>query len=148
MDRPEIDERWLDGAPDRVEESIEVDSPAGDVWEALTDAAILSEWFDADVEIDVRVAGSGRVLERDGTVREVLVTDVDPGRRLAWHWWDDRGRLSSVEFTVEPVVDATRIRVVEVLVPDTEPRARASASVNWTAALQRAAAPFTLVTVR
>jgi uncharacterized protein YndB with AHSA1/START domain len=100
-----------------VEERIELDAPITDVWAALTDPDQLGEWLGGDVELDVRPAGAGRVVDTDGTVRDVLVTAVDAHRRIAWHWWDERGDLSSVEITVEEVGPATAVRVVEVLVP-------------------------------
>ena len=120
----------------RIEQTIDVDAPIADVWEAVTDPDALADWLGAGVDLDVRVAGTGRVVDHDGTVRQVLVTDVEPGQRLAWHWWSDDGELSSVELTLEPLVDATRVRVVEVLLPATGGSLQASArlaSCRWSA---------------
>ena len=57
-------------------------------------------------------------------MRDVLVTAVDHHRRIAWHWWDDRNGLSSVEVTVQDVGESTRVRVVEMLVPSTDDERR------------------------
>ena len=122
----------------RVEQTIDLDAPAADVWEAVTEPDALAHWLGADVQLDLVVTGTGRVVEHDGTVREVLVTDVEPGRRVAWHWWSDDGELSSVELTLEPLVDATRVRVVEILLPAAGPAMRASASASscrWSSVL-------------
>jgi hypothetical protein len=61
----------------------------------------------------MRPGGCGHVID-DGVRREVLVTAVEPGRRLAWHWWADGGELSSVEITLLPAGRGTRVRVVEI----------------------------------
>ena len=116
-----------DGA--RVEQCIDLDASLDDVWSALTDPAQLGEWLGGEVSLDVRPAGVGRVVDTDGTARDVLVTDVEHHRRIAWHWWDDRDGLASVELTVEEIGERTRLRVVEVLVPsgDDEPRITACA---------------------
>ena len=118
---------------------MDLDAPVGDVWDAITDPAALAAWLGAEVELDIAVAGTGRAVDHDGTVREILVTDVEPGHRLAWHWWSDDGELSSVELTLEPLVDATRVRVVEVLLPTDGGSLRASASVascSWAMAFR------------
>jgi uncharacterized protein YndB with AHSA1/START domain len=117
----------------RVEQHVELDAPIDDVWDALTDPDQLAAWLGGEVDLDVRPAGTGRVVDDDGTVHEVLVTTVDHHRRIAWHWWDDRNGLSSVELTIEEVGDATHLRVVEVLVPSTGDSERVVACTRrWT----------------
>ena len=82
----------------------------------LTDPDELAEWLDAEVDLDLEPGAVGRVIDPDGTVRQVLVTDVEPGRRLAWHWWSDDDELSSVELVLEPLDDdRTRVRVTETI---------------------------------
>jgi Activator of Hsp90 ATPase homolog 1-like protein len=93
---------------DEVVEEIAVDGGPDDVWAAV----VAGEWLGDDVELDVRVGGTGHVTD-DGATRQVLVTAVEPGRRIAWHWWSDDGDLSSVEVTVVPDGAATIVRVVE-----------------------------------
>src|SRR5690606_36410049 len=61
-------------------QQIDLDATVDEVWRSLTDPDELAEWLDADVDLDVAPAGAGRITEPDGTVRQVLVTDVDPGR--------------------------------------------------------------------
>ena len=91
-----------------------LDAPPDDVWHAITDPESLGDWLGADVDLSVEVGSAGRVIDEDGTVREVLVTEVDAGRSVGWHWWDDRGGLSWVRITLEPTGPGTLVRVVEI----------------------------------
>ena len=65
-------------------------------------------------------------------MRRLVVDHVVPGRRLAWHWWDDDApeQSSRVEITVVPVEQGTAVRVVEELVGAT-PVAQARAGEAW-----------------
>jgi hypothetical protein len=91
-----------------VVEEIALEGEPDDVWAAVA----AGEWLGDDVELDVRVGGAGHVTD-EGETRQVLVTDVEPGRRIAWHWWSEGGDLSSVEVTVVPDGAGTIVRVVE-----------------------------------
>jgi uncharacterized protein YndB with AHSA1/START domain len=101
-----------------LERSVALDAPPDDVWEVMTAPGQLDQWLGDQVEIDLQPGGSGHLVDDDGTVRQVLVTAVEAGRRLAWHWWADTGELSSVEITLVPVEAGTRVDVVEVLAAD------------------------------
>jgi uncharacterized protein YndB with AHSA1/START domain len=119
----------------RVEQHVTLDAAIDDVWDALTDPDQLAAWLGGEVQLDVRPAGTGRVVDEDGTVRDVLVTTVDHHRRIAWHWWDDHNELSSVELTIEAIGDAVRLRVVEVLMPSAGGSERVVACTRrWTRA--------------
>lgn len=114
-----------------------LDAPPDEVWQAITDQDSLGDWLGADVDLSVEVGSAGRVIDEDGTVREVLVTEVDAGRSVGWHWWDDRGDLSSVRITIEPTGPGTLVRVVEIPVgvPTSGAGWSASASVPVSAAV-------------
>ena len=101
----------------RVERSVHVDAPVDEVWSTLAEPDELSEWLGARVELDrpVGPGAAGEVVEADGSIRHLLVTGHEPGRRLAWHWWRDGDELSSVEITVRPDGDGTEVRVVETV---------------------------------
>jgi len=125
-----------------VERSIDLDAPIDEVWQTLTDPDELAGWLGAEVSIDLEPAGVGQVVDADGTVRHVLVTTVEPGQRLAWHWWEDGGDLSSVEITTLPLSSGTRVRVIETTMIEAAPwRAQACAGASrlttgrWTVAL-------------
>ncbi len=108
--------------PDEIEREVELSAPVDVVWAVLTDPDELAEWLGGEVDLELEPGSVGRVTEPDGTVRQVLVTDVEPGRRLGWHWWSDDDELSSVELVLEPLDgDRTRIRVTETITADVEP---------------------------
>lgn len=100
----------------RVHQEIDLDASLDDVWDAMTDPRQLGAWLGSDVQVEIRPECAGHVTGDDGTRYAVLVTDVDDRQRVAWHWWDDRGALSSVELTIEPRGDLTRLRITETLV--------------------------------
>jgi uncharacterized protein YndB with AHSA1/START domain len=114
----------------RVERSIELDADADEVWEAITQPDQLEGWLGDEVEIDMQPGGCGHVVDDDGVHREVLVTAVEPGRRLAWHWWAAGGELSSVEITLVPLTTGTRIDVIELATGPTTGSLRASAGAG------------------
>ena len=91
----------------------------------------MGEWLGAEVALDLAPGAAGRVVEPDGTTRQVLVTTVEPGVRIAWHWWEDGGELSTVEITTAPVEGGTRVHVVETVALTS----RACADRRWSATL-------------
>ena len=74
----------------RIHTELEIDAPAGAVWETLTDLASYEEWnpnvtfaagtLEEGTEVDLRIQPT-RGRERSITV---TVTEVDPERRLRW----------------------------------------------------------------
>ena len=83
------------------------------VWEALTDAEQLEEWFANDVELDPVPGGDGEFRWDDGEVRVAHVEEVVPGERLGFRWSDGEGAESRVTIDLEAVEGGTRLRVVE-----------------------------------
>jgi uncharacterized protein YndB with AHSA1/START domain len=95
-----------------VERERVIDAPAEEVWEALTDERLLSEWLGEEVELEPREGGALSV--RTGTdERRGGVAWVEEGRELAFTWSRDGDPPSLVELTLEPGVAGTRVRVVE-----------------------------------
>ncbi len=84
-------------------------SSPDEVWEALTEADQLEEWFANDVELDPRPGGAGVFRWDDGEERHATVVVADPCERLVLDW-DEEGE---VEFTLEEVEDGTRLLVRE-----------------------------------
>jgi uncharacterized protein YndB with AHSA1/START domain len=106
-----------------VERTVELDAGADEVWDALTDAALLDEWFDGAVDVDLQPGGALRVTTRDH-VREGVVEDVDAPHRLTFTWADDDEQPgSTVEFVLEPLPGGCRLRVREALIDVFTPRA-------------------------
>jgi uncharacterized protein YndB with AHSA1/START domain len=100
-----------------VTRSIQLHATLPDVWRALTDASLLSEWFEAEAELDARVKGAVRFRFADGSELRGVVVACDPPRRLCFRWRDVHvpGNAAVVEFSLEPVPDGTRLTVTESL---------------------------------
>ena len=96
---------------DTVTRTAVLDAPIERVWQAITEGDALAAWLDSSVDIDVRPGGVGRVGSRS-----VLVTEVDDGRHLSMLWWDEAdGVVTSVDFTISPLVTGTEFTVTERL---------------------------------
>jgi uncharacterized protein YndB with AHSA1/START domain len=92
-----------------VEREVVVPEAPDEVWEALTEAERLEEWFATEVELDARPGGAGVFRWGDGDERHAVVREVEEAERLVLDW-DDGG---TVVLELEPVVEGTRVRVVE-----------------------------------
>jgi uncharacterized protein YndB with AHSA1/START domain len=92
-----------------IEREIVVPKQPDEVWEALTDSDRLEEWFASDVELDARPGGEGVFRWGDGDERHAVVRELEEAERLVLDW-DDGG---SVAIELEPVVEGTRVHVVE-----------------------------------
>jgi uncharacterized protein YndB with AHSA1/START domain len=93
----------------KIEREIVVPEEPDEVWESLTDPERLEEWFASDVELDARPGGQGVFRWGDGDERRAVVRELEESERLVLDW-DDGG---SVAIELEPVVDGTRVHVVE-----------------------------------
>jgi uncharacterized protein YndB with AHSA1/START domain len=93
-----------------VTREIELPSPPGDVWEALTDPRRLEEWFATEVELVPEPGGRGVFRWADGEERHAVVEEVVPERRFAFVWGEDESR---VEIELEAIEDGTRVTVTE-----------------------------------
>lgn len=110
-----------------VERTVTLPTDVAGAWELLTDPGELAAWLGDDVVLHPVPGASGRVLERDGTERSLVVDEVDDGRLLSWRWWvdgDDPHVASRVAITLSPTADGTLVRV-------TETRASAAAGEAW-----------------
>jgi uncharacterized protein YndB with AHSA1/START domain len=65
----------------RVAREIVVPESTDDVWEALTDAERLEEWFATEVELDPRPGGEGIFRWGDGDERRATVREIAPAER-------------------------------------------------------------------
>jgi uncharacterized protein YndB with AHSA1/START domain len=99
----------MPGGRMNVEREIVVPEDPGEVWESLTDPERLEEWFASDVEFDARPGGEGVFRWGDGDERRAVVRELQEPERLVLDW-DDGG---SVAIELVPVVDGTRVHVVE-----------------------------------
>jgi uncharacterized protein YndB with AHSA1/START domain len=112
--RPEV----VVGFPDRIERTLDLAHPPGDVWAALTTAEGLGTWFGNAATIDLRPGGAGRMTWNDGYTNELRVERVEEPTVFGFTWQirglpDDDPRRTYVEFTLQPADSGTRLRVVE-----------------------------------
>jgi uncharacterized protein YndB with AHSA1/START domain len=95
-----------------VSREVELEAAPSEVWEALVDPGLLSQWLADEVEMEPIPGAPARFRSGDEE-REGTVLAVEEERRLAFTW-SRRGELpSEVELTVDAVADRTRLRVVE-----------------------------------
>src|SRR3954471_13501756 len=92
-----------------IRKEIVLPASRDDVWDALTDAERLEDWFANDVELDLRPGSGASFRWSNAEERHATGTEGEPERRLAFDW-DDEG---SVEFTLDDDVDGTRLTVIE-----------------------------------
>ncbi len=107
------------GRVDAIERTITVTSPIAKVWEALTAAEHLAQWFGDSAEVDLRPGGALRFGWSDyGESVAGVVEEVDPPARFSYRWdagRDDAGRMWStkVTFTLSEVEGTTTVTVAE-----------------------------------
>ena len=105
--------------PAQIEKDILIDAPIDVVWRVITEPHQIVQWFSEEAEIDVSPGGHGRLVFRSGESYQLQVEAVEPPRRFAFRWVQPQGSVARpdnsmlVEFTLEPVGDRTRLRVVE-----------------------------------
>jgi uncharacterized protein YndB with AHSA1/START domain len=136
------------GLPDRIERSVELAHPPEKVWAALTTADGLAAWFGHQVTIDLRPGGDAQMTFASGLTVRMRVERVDEPRVFAFTWRipdlpEDDPRRTYVEFTLEPVGDGTRLRLVETgfaqLPDDTRREVYDSHAQGWTRELDELA---------
>lgn len=105
--------------PDVIERVVVLRHPVERVWAALTTAEGLSRWFGSEAELDLRPGGRAffRWEELDEESVATIVV-VDPPHRFSFRWGmygvpADDAPQTLVEFTLEPVPEGTRLRLVE-----------------------------------
>jgi uncharacterized protein YndB with AHSA1/START domain len=117
-----------------VTRSVLLNAAPAEVWEAITDEGLLSEWLAPEVELDPQEGGEVVCRYEDGEERRGEVELVEEAERLAFNWWRRDAGPSRVEFIVDAVAAGTRLTVVESgLVPSTAPLL---AAAGWTSPLR------------
>ena len=98
---------------ERVTRSVELDAAPAEVWDALTEDALLGEWLADEVELEAEPGGEIVCRYADGEERRGEVELVEEAERLAWSWRRDGDALSRVELVLDAVADRTRLTVIE-----------------------------------
>jgi uncharacterized protein YndB with AHSA1/START domain len=109
--------------PDQIERETIIKAPVERVWTLITEAEHLGRWFgDAGAEIDLRPGGAMVLRWADSGANRGRVVAVEPHTRFSYRWAPFKdpggeepveGNSTLVEFTLAPVDDGTRLRVVE-----------------------------------
>jgi uncharacterized protein YndB with AHSA1/START domain len=106
-------EDQMDEQQRQVQRETVLDAPTGEVWEALTDERLLSEWLADEAELEPVPGGRASFRFADGSEREGTVLRVEEERELAFTWARPGEPETEVELTLEPLVVGTRLVVVE-----------------------------------
>lgn len=117
-----------------VERTVTLPTDLEDAWALITRPEDLASWLGDEVQLDPTPGAAGRVVERDGTDRALVVERVEEGRRLSWRWWPEagpEGAASRVEITLTPTEAGTVVRVVEAPAGPTAPVASAATGEAW-----------------
>jgi uncharacterized protein YndB with AHSA1/START domain len=109
---------WSDGGPasaEQVTRSVDLDAAPAEVWDALTEAALLGEWLADEVELEAEPGGEIVCRYADGEERRGEVELVEEAERLAWSWWrKDDPSPTRVELVLDAVAETrTRLTVIE-----------------------------------
>ncbi len=117
--------------PTVVTRDIELDLPAGELWDLIADGERWADWLVDEAAVKVAPGAGGTVVD-GGEERTVGVSSVDPDGSVRFAWWPtDRPDLaSSVELTVVESVSRSVLRIVEVF-PPVAITAAATASIAW-----------------
>ena len=69
-----------------VEKTLQLDAPRERVWEAITDAGQLAQWFGDEAELELKPGGSGAMTWENHGRYAMRVDAVEPPWRLVWSW--------------------------------------------------------------
>jgi uncharacterized protein YndB with AHSA1/START domain len=126
---------------------VQFETPASavDAWAALTDPALVAEWFTDATPVGA-VGDPYRLDFGDGSVVEGVIRAVEPGHRFAYTWaWADADPPTEtlVTWTVEPLPDGSgRVTLVHDgwLEAGADAATRADHEGYWTGYLEELAA--------
>ncbi|HEX3361108.1 MAG TPA: SRPBCC domain-containing protein [Solirubrobacterales bacterium] len=102
---------------EQVRRSVELDAAPAEVWDALTEEALLGEWLADEVELEAEPGGEIVCRYADGEERRGEVELVEEAERLAWNWRREGGAPSRVELVLDAVADRTRLTIIETQSP-------------------------------
>ena len=114
-------------------------APAAAVWQALTDADAMRQWYFNlplfRTEVGFRFEFTGGPEDRQ-YLHLCEVTEVIPGRRLTYSWrYDGYPGISYVTFELEPEGEATRLTLthtgLETISPGHADFARSNFEAGW-----------------
>jgi uncharacterized protein YndB with AHSA1/START domain len=93
--------------------SIDIQAPPSAVWQWLATEEALRRWLSSDLDIDLRVGGTYRMLGADEkTWISGAVLELVPEGRLVLSWLEEGGdwvHPARLLFTLSPIVTGTRV---------------------------------------
>lgn len=104
--------------PDRIERTVTLTRPPGEVWQALTTSDGLSAWFGEQASIDLQPGGAATLTFAGGMTVDMRIERVEEPTVFAYTWRlpnlpDEDPRRTYVEFTMAPAGEGTLLRVTE-----------------------------------
>lgn len=108
----------MEHAPSIVTRTLVLPVSTDEAWTSLRDADGLAGWLGDAVDLEVVPGAAGTIVE-GGTVRRVVVTEVEAGRSIGFAWWDEDApaAASVVTISLDPQAsgDGTTVTVTERL---------------------------------
>lgn len=101
--------------PAQIEKEMLIEAPVDVVWRIVTEPDQITQWFNDEAQLDLKVGGQGRL----GASYPIQIEAIDPPRRFAFRWVypdgarPEPGNSTLVEFTLSQEASDTRLRVVE-----------------------------------
>lgn len=103
-----------------VTRTVDIEAPRHVVWAALTDPALLSQWFGEHAEIDLRPGGTATFHFEGYGDYLAIVEEVDEPNAVAYRWAQDANTEPTLtnstvaRFTLHDVPIGTRLTVREM----------------------------------
>jgi len=95
-----------------IEKEVFIEATPDAVWQALTDADVITRWFPVHARIEGGEEGSIWLSWGAGTEGRAPITSWEPERRFGWT--ETRGQVKlAVEFDLEPREGGTLVRLVQ-----------------------------------
>src|ERR1700709_1708793 len=86
---------------ERVTRSVELDAAPAEVWDALTEDALLGKWLADQAGLEGEPGGEFACRYAEGEERRGEVELVEEAERLTWSWRRDGGAPSRVELVLD-----------------------------------------------
>jgi uncharacterized protein YndB with AHSA1/START domain len=101
-----------------VDKTVDIDAPADLLYELLTHAEHLVRWMAVSAQVDAEVGGTIRWTHANGDSCSGRFVELVPARRIVFTYGWERAEVevppgsTTVEITLEPSGDTTRLRLV------------------------------------
>jgi uncharacterized protein YndB with AHSA1/START domain len=106
----------------RIEHEIHVEASPEIVFEVISSAEHLAEWWPDEVEVETAVGAEGHIVftrpaPAEPNVQPITIVELEPPHRFSFRWaYDEEGSHDNamlVVFELEPAGNGTRVRMTE-----------------------------------